>query len=112
MILTDPIWSVLYAESKLWLMLISFAYGCFKAFTWVKGIRTHDFKTLNESMVQLKEVVSHQTDRMQHDLSVQTGAIVGELRELRADLRGLRSIAVEPMPRMRLAKAAKRKKSS
>jgi hypothetical protein len=97
----------IYEEAKLWVFVCGSAWSVFKAFSWILKIRTQDFKQVHANLAEIKESVHNQTTALRTDIEKQTYAIVSELKELRADLRVLRPMAVEP--RMRLAKAARQK---
>jgi hypothetical protein len=98
----------IYEEAKLWFFIAGSLWTVYKCLSWVLEIRTEDFKKVHANLADIKSSVHDQTETLKMNLERQTNAIVSELKELRADLRVLRPMAVEP--RMRLAKAVKRTK--
>ena len=90
--------ATIYEEAKIWVFIATTALSLYKCFSWVVKLRT--------DLSDVKDAVHSQTTEFRIYVEKQTNAIVGELKELRADLRVLRP---EPVQHMRLAKAARQR---
>lgn len=73
----------IYAEGKFWLGFATALWYVFRAWNWVKAIKTNDLHHIQGSLDELHKKVGDQTK----EISGQTTAIVGELSELRNDFR-------------------------
>lgn len=90
----------IYQELKFWLPLVTaagFLWKIFQGVSWLKGFKT--------DLLDMKVQVASQTSTIQGQLTLQTTAIVSELREIRQDFR----MAMSPPPRLARARSAKKK---
>lgn len=75
-------WIRFYPEFKFWGTFGGILWTLFKGVGWIKSIRTNDLASIQNSVVS-----------MENGLEKQTLCIVGELKELRTELReDLRSL--------------------
>jgi hypothetical protein len=75
------------SDVKFWATLIGFLIAGYKAFDWVKQIRTKDLSEIHTGLNQLRTEFKTGVDGLSAKVDSQTSAIVGELRELRSDFR-------------------------
>ena len=76
-----------YNELKFWLPAIGFSWAVFKAYTWIRSIKTNDLHHLQLGIEELNQKIDKQTEVLKTEINSQTTSLVGELRELRADFR-------------------------
>lgn len=99
-----------YNEIKFWAPFAGGLWGLFKIVEWVKRIKTNDLHHLQLGLDELRKDVADQTVQINANLKDQTTAIVGELKELRGDMRSLTSaMIVPPRPQLVKSKSPRRK---
>ncbi len=89
----------IYQQLKFWIPLITaggFLWKAFQGVAWLKGLKG--------DLLDMKLQLASQTVTLQSQLTLQTTAIVSELKEIRQDFR----TAMQPVP-PRLARAIKKK---
>ena len=80
----------IYPELKFWCSAGGVLWLLFRGVTWIKTIKTNDLHHIHETVSSTKAQLEKQTEVLGTQLEKQTSALVGELRELRADFRALR----------------------
>ena len=88
-----------YREIKFWLPIIAAGGFIYRGMDWFKGlrqsveiIRTNDLVHIHGMVSDMKDGLVDQTKHFTDAFEKQTGALVGELKELRSDIRGLNLI--------------------
>jgi hypothetical protein len=89
----------IYQELKFWLPLVTaagFLWKIFQGVAWLRGFKT--------DLMDMKIQLASQTATLQGQLTLNTTAIVSELREIRQDFR----TAMQPPPRLARARSSKK----
>lgn len=94
----------LYPELKFWAAFGFVIIAGYKGFQWLKSIKTNDLFHIHESVKALESSMQLQTKTLQEALEKQTNTFVGEVKELRADFRGLTNAFIVPPRRKRQIK--------
>lgn len=89
---------LLAEDYKFWLIVITIITAGYKAYDWVKQIRTRDLPDIHGEIKNLKTGL----DSLGTKLDAQTTSVVGELKEMRSDFR---TFYTSPSPLMMAAYA-------
>lgn len=74
----------------------------YRAFDWIKQIRTKDLIEIHSGIKDLKVELKSGMDNLSNKLDTQTTSVVGELKELRSDFR---AFYIPPAPILMPARA-------
>ena len=95
----------LATECRNWVGIIGILYTCFRAVSWVKEIKSRDLPNIQACCDNLDSNLKAQSSMMRCEFKEQTIAVVGELKELRGDMRTLVGAFITPQvfeePRLR-----------
>jgi len=94
----------LYPELKFWASFAALIIGGYKGYQWLKAIKTNDLFHIHQSVEALEQSMKQQTKDFQAAMEKQTNSVVGEIKELRADLRTFTSAFIVPPRRARTKK--------
>lgn len=88
----------LAGDFKFWTTLGACVVAVYKAYDWVKQIRTKDIPEMHSEIKKLSVSI----DVLGSKLDAQTTSVVGELKEMRSDFR---TFYISPSPLMMAARA-------
>lgn len=95
-------------DYKFWMTLTAVVIAGYKAYDWVKQIRTKDIPSIHSEIAKL----SAGLDTLGNKLDTQTTSVVGELKEMRSDFRTFIPHFYNPSPSMMMPVQSRPRKAT
>lgn len=107
--LASPVYDFIL-QVRNWSAIIGVLWSAFQGVQYVKGIKGNDLVHIQQGVENLDKKLKEQTDAIVRGQEEQTKAVVGELKELRTDIRTITTGLITPVSvyQPRVARAKKK----